>query len=265
MRLAACAVQIGRPESWPSWVPPGHRRRADPLTRIAVAAIDRLSKGGWRTQQDTALVVSTSYGAVEATWRFGVSILDSGDAAASPTPFTSSVHNSIAGAIGESLALHGPCTTLSQGQHGTCAALRWAQGILASGRSREVLVVLGDCHNDWSRAVVSELIGGRFPVGDGAIALICRDDIGPGRSVEDHSRDDALQIEAGCIAEEDRALLATWTGERRETASRIGTWWPCAALAQMDDTLWHSDRPLRIAEAEDGRLDVVHLGPWREA
>lgn len=265
MRIADCRRCIGQPQAWPTWVGTSHRRRADPLLRVAATAVDDLIRGGWHRDAETGLVVATSYGAVDATWRFGTSILAFGDDQASPTPFTNSVHNSIAGTLGETLGLHGPSTTISQGQHGTCAALRWARLMLNAGRATTVLVVIGDCHNDWSRRVVGDLIAHRHAVGDGVVALLCHaDPHGPGRLVSDDPPPaDAIQVDAGSIAEADDVLLAGWPGERRSSAGALHAWWPCAALAQVDQELWRSSRPLRIAEAEDDRLETVHLGPWQ--
>lgn len=264
IRAAHFARVVGTPPAWPRWVTAGHRRRSDALLRGTTAAVDGLRNDGWQPHPDTALVVSTSYGAVDATWRFGTSIAEHGDAGASPTPFTSSVHNACAGSLGELLGLHGPCTTLSQGQHGTHAALRWATLMLANGSAPAVLVVIGDRHNDWSRAVVAELTGAAWPIGDGVVALLLTTGAGRGRVVSQiPTPPTALQLDPGALTAGDEALLAAWPGERRRLGDHLGSWWPCGALAQADETVWQSSRMLRVAEAEDGRCTAWTFAPWQ--
>lgn len=265
MRAAHFARIIGTPPAWPTWVTSGHRRRSDALLRGTSAAVDLLIQDGWQPAADTAVVVSTSYGAVDATWRFGTSIASHGDAGASPTPFTSSVHNACAGNLGELLSLHGPCSTLSQGQQGTHAALRWAALMLASQRAPAVLALIGDRHNDWSRTVVAELTKAPWPIGDGVVAVLLTTGPGRGRMIAPADPTDsaqALQLDAGALTAGDEALLAAWPGERRSVGVQLNQWWPCATLAQIDAELWTSSRPLAVAEAEDGRCARWRLDPW---
>jgi hypothetical protein len=252
--------------AWPDWISSGQRRRADPLTRSASLAVDTLLTQGWKPDSQTALVVSTSYGAVEATCRFGTSIANFGDAGASPSPFTSSVHNSPAGALGEALSIHGPCTTISQGQHGCTAALRWATMMLAAKRAPNVLLVIGDRHNAWSTQVVRSLSQASWPIGDGVVALVLHaDDQRPGRTLSwTPAPTQALHIEAGALSDADRAGLAAWSGAHRCAADLLGRWWPNAALAGVDRELWHSDTPLRVAEVEHGRLETCWFAGWSD-
>ncbi len=265
---------IGAPEAWPAWVPAGHRRRSDALLRSAAHVVELLYHDGWTPDPATALVVSTSYGAVDATWRFGVSMATHGDAHASPTPFTHSVHNSCAGTINELLGFHTGSTTLSQGQHGTHAALRWAQCMLQSGRAQTVLALIGDRHNPWSRSMVEHLAGVPWPIGDGMVGCVLTKNSGPGRRVQ-HAASPAeldqppaptptpLQVESGTVNPVDEVLLAAWPGERRQAAVALQQWWPASALAAVDPELWQSPRPLRLAEVEDGRLAVWNFSPWQ--
>jgi len=266
---------IGAPETWPAWVPAGHRRRSDALLRSAASVVELLYHDGWTPAADTALVVSTSYGAVDATWRFGVSMATHGDAHASPTPFTHSVHNSCAGTLNELLGLHTGGTTLSQGQHGTHAALRWAQLMLQSGRAKTVLALIGDRHNAWSRNMVHHLAGVPWPIGEGMVGCVITQNSGPGRRVQPASPQSAtsqpastlpmmpLQLEAGTVNSVDEALLAAWPGERRQAAVALQQWWPVSALAAVDAELWQSPRALRLAEVEDGHLAAWDFSPWQ--
>lgn len=257
------AAAAGPDAACPAWVPAGARRRLDPLARTACAAVEG-ALAGEALPPDTALVVDTSYGAVESTHRFVKDMAAYGDGGASPTPFTASVHNSAAGALGELLRLQGPCTTLSHGATGALAALRWALLMLGAGRAPAALVVCGDRHNDWSRGLVRELAAPPWPVGDGAAAWLLRPGDGPGRAIRWGEHAAPRCLDGGGIIAEDEARLATAaTGQRRTRAGdRLGRWWPCclaAALAQDAER----DQPVQLREAADGRLLAAWVGPER--
>jgi hypothetical protein len=243
-------------------VPAAARRRIDPLCRTATVAVGRLL-GAARPGPDTALVLSTSYGAVESTFKFVGSIAAYGDEGASPTPFTTSVHNSCAGALGEYLGLHGPATTLSQGGLGTIAALRWAAMTLAAGRAPEALVVIGDRHNDWSRNVVTALAGARWPIGDGVVACRLAPGPGEGRELRFGRHPAAEAIDGGSpLAADEAALAARAAGQRRTVApDALGRWWPCCTALPLVER-WRDAAAIALREAEDGALDEAWLGPW---
>ncbi len=248
----------------PNWIPAGQRRRLDSLTRLAACALGRLLSPGERLHPDTAIVVNTSYGAIDSTLRFVRSIAEFGDRTASPTPFTTSVHNSCAGAFGELLHVHGPSTTLSQGGVGTVSALRWAQLMLRSGRAPAVLVVVGDRHNDWSRKVVGELSGLQWPVADGvAVALVEGGDV-PGRELRLGRHAAARCLDGGGMtATDERALAVAAQGSARVRAPDVaGGWWPCCLFAGLRAEDWRADQPLQLREVEDGRIAEAWLGPW---
>jgi len=260
MRLTDFAAIHSANPPWPTWVSAAHRRRVDPLTRLACAAVDGLHKTTpW--SPDTALVVSTAYGAIDSTWRFASSIAAFGDAGASPTPFTASVHNSCSGSLCELLQLHGPCTTLSQGGHATIAALRWADLQLTAQRAPEVLIVIVDHFNVWSRSVISTLSGSPWPLGDGAVALLAQPGVAGGREVRwgNHAYD--VSVDAGAPHPDDEALLAAQP-HRRRSADVIGTWAPGSTLAGVTHELWCSPAALHISECEDRILHTAWLGPW---
>jgi hypothetical protein len=248
------------PAPWPEWVPAGQRRRQDPLTRHACAAVDRLLGDGLRLPAATAVVVSTSYGAVDSTWKFVSGIAAFGDAGASPTPFTTSVHNSCAGALGEMLGLHGPATTLSQGATGGIAALRWAMLMLAAGRAPAVLVVAVDCHNQWSHDMVAALTGSRWPVSDGAAAALIEPGTGPGRELR-LGRHDARQVLDGGaqLGDDERLLAERAAGLTRSSApALLDGWWPCCMLAALP---WPQHEALQLREVESGLCCEAWLGP----
>jgi len=259
VRIVACSAVTGDATA-AAWVPTAQRRRLDPLTRSATLAVDSLAGGKPSWSPDTALVVSTSYGAVESTHRFALSMAAYGDRGASPSPFTASVHNSCAGALGEMLGLHGPCTTLSQGGTGTLAALRWAMLILDAGRAPAALVVVGDQHNDWSRRIVGELAACRWPIGDGVAALLIERGPGAGRELRWGEHDAPHQIDGGALLAADDARLAAAAGGRRTCAAdRLGAWWPCCLAAALPAS-WDEPSAIQLREAEGGQLLAAWLG-----
>jgi 3-oxoacyl-[acyl-carrier-protein] synthase II len=108
------------------------------------------------TEKRTGLVVCSGYGASQTTFSFLDSIINDGDACASPTMFSNSVHNSAAGHISISLKLDGPCLTISQFEMSVPSALLSACMWLNENRVDQVLFgavdeycdVLGYC---WQR------------------------------------------------------------------------------------------------------------------
>ena len=89
MRLALtrfARARGGDPLASPQWLSPAQRRRIDPLTRLACGPVDELLRQGAALSPDTALIASTSYGAVESTLRFIGSMAEFSDRGASPTP-----------------------------------------------------------------------------------------------------------------------------------------------------------------------------------
>ncbi len=265
MRMSRFAALQRAPEPppWPEWVPAGQRRRQDPLTRQASAAVAGLLVPGERLPPGTAVVVSTSYGAVDSTWRFVSGIGEFGDAGASPTPFTTSVHNSCAGALGELLGLHGPATTLSQGSTGGIAALRWAALMLAAGRAPAVLVVAADRHNQWSSDMVTALSGSRWPVSDGAAVALIEAGAGTGRELRLGCHPAPRVLDGGAQLAGDEELLAgRAAGLARLVAPELlAGWWPCCMLAALP---WRQEGALQLREAEAGLCCEAWLGPLND-
>jgi hypothetical protein len=242
-------------DAWPAWVPAGARRRLDPLTRLACAVTDRLMQRGGELPPDTAVLVATSYGAVESTFRFAHSIAQFGDAGGSPTPFTTSVHNSCAAAIGELLRLRGPTTTVSQGATGPIAALRFAARLVETGRAPAALVLAGERHNDWSRRVVAQLSGAHWPIGDGMVGCVVEDGEGPGRMLSWATAAGGSCLSGGPLTTEEAAML---DAQPVIAADRIGAWWPGCGLAGLE---WMTDGAVVLMEVEGGRSERVVIGP----
>jgi hypothetical protein len=244
---------------WPAWVAAGSRRRHDPLSRIALAAAVQAA-GPEPLPADSAVVVATSYGCVGSTLRFADSIGQFGDAAASPTPFTTSVHHAAAGALGELLSLHGPTTTISQGGTGALSALRWAWMVVAAGHAPAALVVAADLHTGWSRAMVEGLAASPWPVGDGAAAVVVRA-AGAGRELRIGNHPAARVVDGGALRADDEAALAARAGStpRVRAPDVLGRWWPCCVLAGLP---WDAAGALQVRERERGCEVEVWLGPF---
>ena len=109
-------------------------RRVDHYSRMAVLAAylaledaDRLSQDS----HDMAMVVASGYGSTRTTFSFLDSVFNGGDACASPTMFSNSVHNAAAAHISIFLKARGPNLTISQFEMSVPAALltacRWLQ------------------------------------------------------------------------------------------------------------------------------------------
>ncbi|MBN1627082.1 MAG: beta-ketoacyl synthase chain length factor [Deltaproteobacteria bacterium] len=145
-------------------------RLEDFVQKRALRRIDRFSQlailGAYLALQDagmpllagkrTGLIVCSGYGASQTTFSFLDSLINDGDACASPTLFSNSVHNSAAGHITILLKLGGPCLTVSQFEMSVPSALMSACQWLSEGRVDQVLFgavdeycdVLGYC---WKR------------------------------------------------------------------------------------------------------------------
>jgi hypothetical protein len=251
-------------DAWPSWVAAGQRRRLDPLTRLACAVVERLQFQGEPLPADTAVLVATSYGAVESTFKFAQSIAAYGDTGGSPTPFTTSVHNSCAGAIGELLQFRGPTTTVSQGATGPLAALRFAHRLVQTGRAPAALVLAGERHNDWSRRVVATLSGSKWPIGDGMVGVVVEPGEGRGRSVHLRQPENAAaqqRLCGGALILEEALALGNADDSLIVAPDRLGAWWPGCGLAGL---AWTQDPAVTLCEVEGERCERLWLGSYRE-
>lgn len=140
-------------------------RRVDHLSRMALLGAHLALEDAGNPALDpqrTGIIVASGYGATGTTFAFLDSVLGDGDACASPTHFSSSVHNAAAANLSIQLKLEGPCLTLSQFEQSVFSAFSEARIWLCEGRVDRVLVgcvdefcpVLGYC---WQRYFGSEL------------------------------------------------------------------------------------------------------------
>ena len=138
------------------------------IPRRALRRVDHLSKmavlGAFMAFRDAGdpdlsgkrigLIIASGYGATRTTFSFLDSVRKNGDAFASPTAFSNSVHNAAAGHISILLKLSGPSHTVSQFDLSPASGLLTAAQWLAEDRVDHILFgavdeycdVLGYCH-----------------------------------------------------------------------------------------------------------------------
>ena len=109
-------------------------RRVDHFSKMAVLASYLALEDADRQPQDfqhMAVVVASGYGSTRTTFSFLDSVFKDGDACASPTMFSNSVHNAAAAHISIFLKARGPSLTISQFEMSVPSALltacRWLQ------------------------------------------------------------------------------------------------------------------------------------------
>ncbi len=191
--LAAGAPPPARradPEPLDRFLPRRTLRRVDHFSRLALlgahlALEDAGLLGGDRSR--LGVVVATGYGPSATTFGFLDSVLDGGDACASPTLFSNSVHNAAAAHLSIALGATGPCLTVSQFETSVASALLSAAGWLAEGRVDAVLFggvdeagpVLAYC---WERFFGADAAA-RPGEGAGFLVLRRAEDAGPGDPV----------------------------------------------------------------------------------
>jgi len=134
-------------------------RRVDHFSRMAVLASAQALEDAGRLNEDhqkLAVVVASGYGATRTTFSFLDTVIDDGDACASPTLFSNSVHNAAAAHIAILLKAKGPNVTVSQLEMSVPSALFAARQLLQDrsvdavifGAVDEYCSVLGYC---WER------------------------------------------------------------------------------------------------------------------
>ncbi|RPH48392.1 MAG: hypothetical protein EHM85_17230 [Desulfobacteraceae bacterium] len=117
-------------------------RRADKFTRMALfSAYDAYMNSGIIVENNEKLgiILSTAFGPHSTTFSFIDDMLDYGDANASPTKFSNSVHNAAASYVSSVLGARGPTVTLAQFSFPFQKALLLAGLWLNEGRCEHVL------------------------------------------------------------------------------------------------------------------------------
>lgn len=145
-------------------------RRADRLTRLALlATVDAWRDSGLSgtvAADRVGVVLATGLGPHATTFGFLDGILDFGDAAASPTTFSHSVHNAATSYLAMALDVRGPTLTVTHFHFAFHEAVRAAGAWLSEKRCEAVLVTAVD-----ELSTVLEHVCGRLatPAADGRI------------------------------------------------------------------------------------------------
>lgn len=117
-------------------------RRIDHFSKLAMLGSFLALEDAGRLEVDRTrlgMVLATGYGATQTTFGFLDSVFDNGDALASPTLFSSSVHNAAAAHSSIVLNATGPSLTVSQFEMSVHSALLTACLWLEEGRVDAVL------------------------------------------------------------------------------------------------------------------------------
>ncbi len=130
-----------------NFVPKAKLRRVDHYSRMALLGAGRAMEDtspALIDKENTGVIIATGYGALDSTFSFLDSYIDNGDILASPTHFSSSVHNAAAAHIGVCYGITGPSLTVSQFDLSFFSALVTAGAWLETGKTTAVLVGMVD-------------------------------------------------------------------------------------------------------------------------
>ncbi len=145
-------LPVFRADSKPlaQFIKPRKLRRLDNFSRLALfGTVLAVADSGMDLEgSQTGLIVASAHGATATTFAFLDSVIDDGDALASPTLFSNSVHNAAASHIAEHFTITGPTLSLTQGANSLTMALITAEQWLAGGRVETVLCGVIDCYCD---------------------------------------------------------------------------------------------------------------------
>lgn len=122
------------------------RRLGRQLAMSLAAVLDAVGTGSpWvESPEDTGIVGSTAHGPIDETVEFVAGVERHGPKYASPTLFSSALHNSMAAIAARELRIRGPSMVVSNGDVSFETALLVATAGLAGGRMRRAIVVGAD-------------------------------------------------------------------------------------------------------------------------
>ncbi len=148
-------------------LPPGSARelrRADNLTRMAVAAVSRClgqagGAAGLAELDRLAICVGHGAGAIETNLAFVESFFAHKDMCGSPTLFSHSVHNTVAGYISRIYGIEGPSMTLTDFAWPFVSALEQAVCLIRAGMAPAALVVGCEGGSRFLQEIAVEMAG----------------------------------------------------------------------------------------------------------
>lgn len=151
---------------------PRELRRLDHFTRMCLLATHRaLDEAALAPDEDMAIVLASGYGPAQTTFDYLDSIINFGEAGASPISFSHSVHNIPAATIALMLRLSCPSMSLCQTDGPVWSGLAASWTWLAEGRARRVLFIAADERTPLLEDVLSRMRPGFLPC-EGAAAFI---------------------------------------------------------------------------------------------
>lgn len=137
-------------------------RRADKLSKMSVlAAAGAICDGGIDAMETgrVGIILATAFGPHVTTFDFLDGILEFGEASASPTAFSNSVHNAAASYVSSALDIKGPTLTVSRFRFSFHSALQLAKGWLDQGRCDYLLVGAVEQYGDVLGHVSERILG----------------------------------------------------------------------------------------------------------
>lgn len=154
------------------YIPKRALRRVDHFSRLALLGACLALEDAGRLEGEMGrlgVIMTSGYGPARTTFAFLNSVIQDGDSLASPTHFSSSVHNAAAAYLSILLKATGPSLSVSQFEMSLVSGLLTARQWLAEGRAEAVLLgavdeycpVLGYC---WQRFFGNNPDGGIDPL-----------------------------------------------------------------------------------------------------
>ncbi len=238
-------------------------RRADRFCKLAMAAALEAWEGCPADPARVGIILATAFGPHATVFRFVNDMLDFGDAKASPTIFSQSVHAAAASMIASAAKIRGPVLNLADLALPFEEALALAGCWLEEGRCDAVLAGAADELSDVLAHVVRRFWGDRFVPGEGAaffrlertggarLALGC--EVAPGaalRLVNEGGLGADVPVECDAAGAEapPGALTPFWGSTRLGAAFYLAA----AEVMRRDGRLLPGGAPLT-----DGRIEVL--------
>ncbi|MDX9979505.1 MAG: beta-ketoacyl synthase N-terminal-like domain-containing protein [Lentisphaeria bacterium] len=132
-RTVAVPAFLADPAPLQEYVARSALRRTDRFSRLAMLGICQALAGADVDRERLGLIVGTGYGALTTTFKFLDSVIEEGDALASPMAFSNSVHSAALSNASICLGIRGPGLTVSQFELSVHTALLSACLWLAQG------------------------------------------------------------------------------------------------------------------------------------
>jgi 3-oxoacyl-[acyl-carrier-protein] synthase-1/3-oxoacyl-[acyl-carrier-protein] synthase II len=145
--------------------------RADPLVRLALAAVARLeSSAGPLGGTSTGVIVGSAYATLETNALFAARIRARGASAAEPRRFPYTSPNAVAGQVSMAFGSMGPSFTVGGGMHAGLEALAAGAVLVEAGDAERIVVVAADDVGPATRALGGEGLA------SGAVAVLVTND-----------------------------------------------------------------------------------------